>query len=134
LFIYSLFTVLQFIYSFTVYLQYLQFIYSFLAPDTVFFYIPTYRCRGFVGMFSFHFISTRVARWYIFIVGNFWKVLQWKMLVHFMPIWSIFWVFGMLKGHLLDFVVIWYIFPPFGKFYQEKSGNNSSAEIVSNRK
>jgi hypothetical protein len=31
--------------------------------------------------------------------------------------------FGIHCVHLLYFVVIWYIFPHFGMFYQEKSGN-----------
>jgi hypothetical protein len=31
--------------------------------------------------------------------------------------------FGMLYGHLVYFVVIWYIFPSFDMLYQEKSGN-----------
>jgi hypothetical protein len=30
---------------------------------------------------------------------------------------------GIFYGHLLHFVVIWYIFPRFGMFYQAKSGN-----------
>jgi hypothetical protein len=48
--------------------------------------------------------------WYIF--GH---------LVHFLVIWYIFghlvlWSFGIL-------VAIWYLFPPFGILYQDKSGN-----------
>jgi hypothetical protein len=30
---------------------------------------------------------------------------------------------GLFYGHLVYFVVIWYIFPRFGISYQEKSGN-----------
>jgi hypothetical protein len=37
-------------------------------------------------------------------------------LVYFPAVWSI-------CGHLVYFKVIWYIFPGFGIFYREKSGN-----------
>jgi hypothetical protein len=40
-----------------------------------------------------------------------------------MPIWSILRPLEIFYGHLVDFVVIWYIFPRFGMLYQEKSGN-----------
>jgi hypothetical protein len=30
---------------------------------------------------------------------------------------------GTLYSHLVNFVVIWYIFPRFGMLYREKSGN-----------
>jgi hypothetical protein len=40
-----------------------------------------------------------------------------------MDIWSILLPFGILYGHLVYFVVIWYAFPRFGMLYQEKSGN-----------
>jgi hypothetical protein len=36
---------------------------------------------------------------------KFWRAFEWKMLLYFMPIWSILWSFG-------NFVVIWYIFSP----------------------
>jgi hypothetical protein len=36
-------------------------------------------------------------------LGKFWRVLQWKLLVYFMPIWYI------LYGHLPYFMAIWYI-------------------------
>jgi hypothetical protein len=56
---------------------------------------------------------------------NFCKVLQWKMLVYFMAIWSISQLFGVCYGHLL----LWSFgkfFPRFGMFwYQEKSGNTA---------
>jgi hypothetical protein len=58
------------------------------------------------------------------------------MLVYFKVIWNILWSFGIFYGHLEYFmviwymlwpfgnvVVIWYIFPRFGKLCQEKSGN-----------
>jgi hypothetical protein len=55
-------------------------------------------------------------------MGKFWGVLQWKILVYFMTIWSILRPLEMFYGHLLYFVVI-YISPRFGILYQEKSGN-----------
>jgi hypothetical protein len=45
-------------------------------------------------------------------LGNFGKVLQWKMLVYFMAILSIFLLFGALYDYLPYFMVIWYIFVP----------------------
>jgi hypothetical protein len=56
-------------------------------------------------------------------LGKFWKVLQWKILEYFMTIWSILRPFEISFGHLVYFVVIWYISPRFGILYQEKSGN-----------
>jgi hypothetical protein len=41
--------------------------------------------------------------------GKFWRVLQWKMLVYFIDIWSILWPFGLFCGHL----AFWYTFSPF---------------------
>jgi hypothetical protein len=43
-------------------------------------------------------------------LGKFWKVLQLKMLVIFMSISSILWPNGIFYGHLVHFVVIWYMF------------------------
>jgi hypothetical protein len=40
-----------------------------------------------------------------------------------MTIWSILWPLERFYGHLVNFVVIWYIFPPLGILDQEKSGN-----------
>jgi hypothetical protein len=40
-----------------------------------------------------------------------------------MTIWSILLPLEIFYGHLVYFVVIWYIFPRFGILYQEKSGN-----------
>jgi hypothetical protein len=37
-------------------------------------------------------------------LGKFWRVLQWKMLVYFV------WPYGILCGHLVKFMVIWYNF------------------------
>jgi hypothetical protein len=56
-------------------------------------------------------------------LGKFWRVLQWKMLVHFMSIWSILRPLEIFNGRLVYFVVSWNIFPRFGMLYQEKSGN-----------
>jgi hypothetical protein len=39
-----------------------------------------------------------------------------------MYIWYNLFPFGIIYVHLVYFVVIWYIFPRFGKLYQEKSG------------
>jgi hypothetical protein len=55
-------------------------------------------------------------------LGKFRRVLQWKMLVYFMAIWSILRQCGIFCGHLVYFMVIWYIFPHFGILYQEKYG------------
>jgi hypothetical protein len=72
--------------------------------------------------------KTRVARWFVFkpkipILGKFWRVLLWKILVYFVTIWSILMLLEIFYGHLVNFVVIWYIFPRFGILCQEKSGN-----------
>jgi hypothetical protein len=40
-----------------------------------------------------------------------------------MTIWSILRPLEIFYGHLVYFVVIWYIFPRFGILDQEKSGN-----------
>jgi hypothetical protein len=56
-------------------------------------------------------------------LNEFWRALQWKMLVYVMVIWSILRPFGVFYDHLVHFVFIWYIFPTFGIMYQEKSGN-----------
>jgi hypothetical protein len=46
-------------------------------------------------------------------LGKFWRFLLWKILVYFMTIWSILWPLEIFYGHLVYFVVIWYIFPHF---------------------
>jgi hypothetical protein len=43
-------------------------------------------------------------------LGKSWRILQWKILVYFMAIWSIFCPFCIFYGTLVYFVVIWYIF------------------------
>jgi hypothetical protein len=85
-------------------------------------------------------------------LGKFWRVLQWKMLVYFVPfvfvaIWHILWPFGIYYGHLAYLLAIWHMylmaiwhilwpfgisyghldhFTRFGMFDQEKSGNPDS--------
>jgi hypothetical protein len=83
-------------------------------------------------------------------LGKFWRVLQWKMLVYFMSIWSILCPFGLFYVHLVYFtaiwsilrpleifygrlvysVAIWYIFPRFGILYQKKSGNPGANSVL----
>jgi hypothetical protein len=43
-----------------------------------------------------------------------------------MTSWSILRQLGILFGHLVDFTVIWLIFPRVGILHQEKSGNPGS--------
>jgi hypothetical protein len=43
-------------------------------------------------------------------LGKFWRALDWKMLIYFMPLWNILQTFGMFHNHLLHSVFIWYIF------------------------
>jgi hypothetical protein len=49
-------------------------------------------------------------------LGEFWRVLQWKMLVYLMGIWSILQTFGIFRGNLVHV-------SSFGMLYQDKSGN-----------
>jgi hypothetical protein len=56
-------------------------------------------------------------------LGKFWRALDRKKLIYFMPIWNILQTFGMFHNHLLHFVFIWYIFSGSGIMYQEKSVN-----------
>jgi hypothetical protein len=50
-------------------------------------------------------------------LGKFRRALQWNMLEHIMDIWFILRPFDIFYGHLVYFVVIWYIFPRVGKLY-----------------
>jgi hypothetical protein len=59
-------------------------------------------------------------------LGKFWRVLQWKILVYFMIIWSILRPLEIFYGHLVYFVANWYISPRFGILHQEKSDNPGS--------
>jgi hypothetical protein len=56
-------------------------------------------------------------------LGKFWKVLQRKMLLHFMAIWSILRPYGIFCCHLVYLKVIWYIFSRFWYVVPKKSGN-----------
>jgi hypothetical protein len=58
--------------------------------------------------------------------GRFWRFLQWKILAYIFIIWSILRPLEILYGHLVHFVVIWYILPRFGICCQENSGNPGS--------
>jgi hypothetical protein len=60
-------------------------------------------------------------------LGKLWRVLQWKILVYFITIWSILLLLEIFYGHLVYFVVIWYIFLRFGILHLEKSGNPACA-------
>jgi hypothetical protein len=53
-------------------------------------------------------------------VGKFWRAFEWKMLVHFMTIWSILWPFGIIYVRLVLFADICYIFSQFGMFGPRK--------------
>jgi hypothetical protein len=63
-------------------------------------------------------------------LGKFWRVLLLKILVYFMTIWSILGPLEIFHGHLVYFVVIWYIFPHFGVLDQEKSGNSAPTHFL----
>jgi hypothetical protein len=44
-------------------------------------------------------------------LGELWRVLQYTMMVYFMDTWSILRSFVIFYVYLVQFVVIWYIFP-----------------------
>jgi hypothetical protein len=72
-------------------------------------------------------VGNRAARWYIFKP----KIQIW---VHFGGPWNgecwyILWSFGMIHGHSVHFVVIWYVFPGFGILCEEKSGNPGGCPV-----
>jgi hypothetical protein len=52
-------------------------------------------------------------------LGKFRRVLQSKMPVYFMAIWSILRPFCIFCGRLAHFMVIWHIFPRFGMLDHE---------------
>jgi hypothetical protein len=56
-------------------------------------------------------------------LGKFWRVFLSKILVYFITIWSILRPLEIVYGHLVCFVVIWYLFPRFGILDQGKSSN-----------
>jgi hypothetical protein len=49
--------------------------------------------------------------------------LEYKMVVHFITIWNGLGPLGIIYGLLVQFGVIWYIFPVLVCLDQEKSGN-----------
>jgi hypothetical protein len=53
-------------------------------------------------------------------LGKLWRVLQWKMLVYFIVIWSTYTYYGHFLhfGYLVYFMAIWYILWLFGIFYE----------------
>jgi hypothetical protein len=61
---------------------------------------------------------------------KFWSVLQWKILVCFMTIWSILLLLEIIYGQLVYFVVIKYIFPRVGILYQVESGNSAEGSFL----
>jgi hypothetical protein len=63
-------------------------------------------------------------------LGKFCRAFEWKMLVYFMTIWNILRPFGIIYGHLVLFVVIWYIFLVLVCLDPEKSGNPDPNGLV----
>jgi hypothetical protein len=61
-------------------------------------------------------------------LGNFFRVSQWKRLVYFMAIGSILQTFRIVDGHLVYWLVNWYICTCFGKYHLEKSGSPGRKE------
>jgi hypothetical protein len=47
-----------------------------------------------------------------------------------MTFWTIIGPLEIFYGHLVYFVVIWYIFPRFGILDQEKSGNPDLQQVI----
>jgi hypothetical protein len=41
----------------------------------------------------------------------FWRALKYKMLLYFMAVWISIRLFGIFNGLLVNFDVIWYVFP-----------------------
>jgi hypothetical protein len=64
-----------------------------------------------VQHFFYQGCRRRVARWCIFNLGKFWRVLQWAMLLNLLSISSNLLSYGLLYCHLVYFIAIWYIFP-----------------------
>jgi hypothetical protein len=56
-------------------------------------------------------------------LGKFWRIFKWKMLVYFMPIWSVLRPFSISCGHFGLFYGHLVHLSRFGMLYQEKSGN-----------
>jgi hypothetical protein len=51
------------------------------------------------------------------------------ILVYFETIWSVLRPLEICHGHLVHFVVIWYILPRFGILDQEKSGDHFNKQL-----
>jgi hypothetical protein len=71
--------------------------------------------------------ATRVARWYIFkskikIWVDFGGSCNGSCLYIIWP-FGLLWQFYIFCGHLVHYIVLWYIFPRFGVLHQDKSGN-----------
>jgi hypothetical protein len=66
-------------------------------------------------------------------LGNVWGVLQWKILVYLMTIWSILKPLEIFYDRLVYFVVIWYVSPHFGILHREKPGNPTAKYPISKR-
>jgi hypothetical protein len=49
------------------------------------------------------------------------------MLKYVLSIWNILQTLGIFYDHLVDFMLIWYIFSGFGIMYREKTGNPGPA-------
>jgi hypothetical protein len=65
--------------------------------------------------------------------SKFWQIL--KSLAKedagiVMAIWCTSRPNGIIYGHFINFVVIWYIFSLFGMLYREKSGNPVSVDKI----
>jgi hypothetical protein len=61
-------------------------------------------------------------------LGKFWRVLLWKNLGIFYDHLVNLRPFEIFYGHLVYFMVAWYIFPRFGILDQEKFSNLDVAE------
>jgi hypothetical protein len=59
-------------------------------------------------------------------LGEFWRALEWNILVYFITIWYILWQFGIhTLWSFVNVVIIWYIFQHFGILCEGKSGNHA---------
>jgi hypothetical protein len=80
-------------------------------------------------------VSPMVARWFVFkpkmpIWVNFGGYCNGSCGSILWPFWSILRSLGTVGGHLVYFMVIWYIFG-FGMLYQEKYGNPVISDVTS---
>jgi hypothetical protein len=85
---------------------------------------PTYICTWYinvaaaVGVHQRCQISNKKSKF-----GQIVEGLAMEVVGIFRAILSILRPYGVRYGHLVQFVVIWYIFPQFGISYLDKSGN-----------